>query len=164
LKEKASGKEFFVFNGHAIVTKEKVSFRSEFAKELVRQEKELNEDRLPAFCVGDFNAYDERCSEEFSAHYNEIFGEAGFTNVMNVARQKINEEYGTAATLGSKPSNTWAWLDRIYVSGGNEADVIVYRYEAIIDFDPDRPGWRKIPAPADHFPITANIELIFPTQ
>lgn len=159
LKENKYNKEFFVFNGHPVHNTDKALYRSAFARELVRQEKLINNHNLPVFIAGDLNAYDERGSDEQSARYNEIFGEAGFKNAMLIARLSVNEEYGTWAGFG-KPGN-YAWLDRIYVSGKEDAQVIVNKYEAIIDFDPDRPGYRNEPIPSDHFPIYVNLELIY---
>lgn len=155
LRENKTGKEFFVFNGHPVHNTDKAMYRSAYARELVRQEKTINSQSLPVFFTGDFNAYDERGSDFESAKYNEIFGAAGFDNVLQTARVKINEEFGTWAGFG-KPGQ-YAWLDRIYVSGRERADIEVQKYEAIIDFDTNRPGYRLEPIPSDHFPIYVNV-------
>lgn len=157
LKENKSGKEFYVFNGHPIHYTDKPIYRSNFAKELLRQEKVINTDNLPVFVTGDFNAYDERGTTEESADYNNIFSKEGYKNGMLAARIKINEKYGTWAGFGK--IGEYAWLDRIYFSEKSNANIEVSKYEAFISLDPNRIGFRKEPIPSDHFPICLNLNI-----
>lgn len=161
LKENKSGKQFYVFNGHAICcqwTEERI----QYAQNLVANVPIINKQKLPAFLTADFNAFDE-VDDTKTAHYNKYYGSIGFANFKNIARTKINEEYGTYA-LFTPPKKGTCWLDRIYVYPGIKEgmpegslvpdigiSVEVQRYEAALDWDPNRPGYLMEPIPSDHF-------------
>ena len=143
LKDKVTGKTFYVFNTH--LDNNGAVAREEGAKLILKKMKEINTEGLPLIFTGDFN------STKSEPPIQAILKELNDTRDIT-----ITAPYGPEITSnGFAVGSMTMIIDYIFVND----NVTIYRHGVLSDSFPSNETPPKYYYPSDHLPVMVELEL-----
>lgn len=138
LKDKKSGKKFWVFNTH--FDHKGIEARQKSAELIIKKIKGINKEKLPVFLMGDFNLTPDESPIKYITK-----------NLIDSKSVSQQQPFGPDGTFnGFKVSDDRnRRIDYIFVSQKN---IIVKKYAVLANV-------RQLKYPSDHFPVYISVEI-----